>query len=63
MGGVHVHNNITIALSWPPHALVVSLICCDVEFDLCNCSGRVETLWTCSGTWADYQYVRKMVRD
>lgn len=28
----------------------VSLICREVEFDLRNCSGRVETLWTCSGT-------------
>jgi hypothetical protein len=43
---------ITIALSMPSR--VVSLICRKVEFDLRNCSGRVETLWTCSGTWADY---------
>ena len=39
-----------------------SLICCEVEFDLRNCSSRIKTLWACSGTWAGHQYVKKWVR-
>jgi len=49
---MHVHNNITVTVahSMPRFA---SLIRREMELDLCNCSGGVKTLWTCSGTVED----------